>query len=166
MLDLDELAGRIPGADYDKKRFPGLVLHRSSPKVAALIYTPGKIVLTGMPHPDVLSAAFANALEVLRVAGATLEDFDPPRVVNIVSSGTFGEGVALQRLAIAMNLEHIEYEPEVFPGLVYRSRAGGVALIFTSGAMIVAGALSIDQARLVSDEVWHLVDRAGAWMRT
>lgn len=63
-------------------------------------------------------------------------------------------------------LERIEYEPEIFPGLVYRSKVGGVARIFTSGAMIVADAVSIPQAQAVSDEVWHLVDRAGAGMRT
>ncbi len=34
------------------------------------------------------------------------------------------------------------------------------------GAMIITGTLSIHQAQVVSDEVWHLVDRAGAWMRT
>ena len=164
-LDLAELAERIPGADYEKKKFPGLVLRMSSPKVVVLAFAPGKLVLTGMPHPDVLPSAFSNVLEILRDAGAELESFDPPRVVNIVTSGSFGEGVALQRLAIAMNLEHIEYEPEVFPGLVYRSEAGGVALIFTSGALIIAGALSIHQAQTVSDEVWHLVDRAGAWMQ-
>ncbi len=90
VLNLDELAKRIPGAEYDKKKFPGLVLRLSSPKVAALVFTPGKIVLTGMPHPDVLPAAFSCVLEALRTAGAEIELFDPPRVVNIVSSGTFG----------------------------------------------------------------------------
>jgi transcription initiation factor TFIID TATA-box-binding protein len=164
-LDLVALAGRIPGAEYDKKKFPGLVLHMSSPKVAALVFSPGKIVLTGMPHPDVLPAAFSNVLEVLRAAGAELEPFDPPQVVNIVSSGSFGEGVALQRLAIAMNLEHIEYEPEVFPGLVYRvADPKGVALVFGSGAFVVTGTRTEDQAARVVAEVRHAIDQADAWI--
>ena len=164
VLDLDELAGRIPGADYDKKRFPGLVLHRSSPKVAALIYTPGKIVLTGMPHPDVLPSAFSSVLEVLRAAGAALQPFDPPRVVNIVSSGRFGEGVALQRFAIAMNLERIEYEPEIFPGLVYRvAGPRGVALVFGSGSFVVTGTRTEAETARVVVEVRNAIDQAGAW---
>ena len=164
-LDLAELAERIPGADYDKKKFPGLVLRMSSPKVVVLAFAPGKLVLTGMPHPDVLPSAFSNVLEILRDAGAELESFDPPRVVNIVTSGSFGEGVALQRLAIAMNLEHIEYEPEVFPGLVYRvADPKGVALVFGSGAFVVTGTLTEDQAVRVAAEVRHAIDQAGAWI--
>lgn len=166
-LDLVELAGRIPGAEYDKTKFPGLVLRHDSPRFVALVFSSGKLVLTGMPHPDVLSAAFANALEVLRTAGATLEDFDPPRVVNIVSSGTFGEGVALQRLAIAMNLEHIEYEPEVFPGLVYRvADPKGVALVFGSGAFVVTGTRTEEQGARVVAEVRRAIDQAAAWIST
>ncbi len=164
VLDLDALAERIPGAKYLKKKFPGLVLHMSTPKVTVLAFAPGKLVLTGMPHPDVLPSAFSTVLEVLRAAGAELEPFDPPRVVNIVSSGSFGEGVALQRLAIAMNLEHIEYEPEVFPGLVYRvADPRGVALVFGSGAFVVTGTRTEDQAARVMAVIQHAIDQAGAW---
>lgn len=165
VLNLDELAKRIPGAEYDKKKFPGLVLRLSSLKVAALVFTPGKIVLTGMPHPDVLPAAFSCVLEALRTAGAEIELFDPPRVVNIVSSGTFGDGVALQRLAIAMNLERIEYEPEIFPGLVYRvADPKGVALVFGSGAFVITGARTEDQAARLTAVIKHAIDQAGAWI--
>ncbi len=165
VLNLDELAERIPGAEYDKTKFPGLVLRLSSPKVAALVFTPGKIVLTGMSHPDVLPAAFSSVLEALRAAGAELEPFDPPRVVNIVSSGNFGDGVALQRFAIAMNLEHIEYEPEQFPGLVYRvADPKGVALVFGSGAFVITGARTEDQAARLTAVIKDAIDQAGAWI--
>jgi transcription initiation factor TFIID TATA-box-binding protein len=164
-LDLDTLAKRIPGAEYDKKKFPGLVLHKTSPKVAALIFGPGKIVLTGMQHPDVLPSAFAMVLEILRAAGAELEPFDPPRVVNIVSSGTFGDGVALQRFAIAMNLEQIEYEPEVFPGLVYRiADPKAAVLVFGSGAFVITGTRTEDQGPRVVEAIRHAIDQAGAWI--
>lgn len=166
VLDLDDLARQIPGADYDKRRFPGLVYRRSSPKFAALVFSSGRVNLVGVRHPDAVAPALAALLEALREAGVDLAPDPRPRVVNLVASGNLGTGVSLLKLAVALDLEDIEYEPEVFPGLVYRSGAGGVALVFTSGAMIVAGALSIHQAQVVSDEVWHLVDRAGAWMRT
>ncbi|MEN6341568.1 MAG: TATA-box-binding protein [Methanospirillum sp.] len=166
VLNLDDLARVIPGADYDKRRFSGLVYRRTSPKFAALVFTSGKVNLVGVQHPDAVAPALAALLEALRTAGAALAPDPRPRIVNLVASGNLDTGVSLPKLAVALDLENIEYEPEVFPGLVYRSNAGGVALIFTSGAMIIAGALSIHQAQAVSDEVWHLVDRAGAWMRT
>lgn len=164
VLNLDELAGRIPGAEYDKKKFPGLVLRRSSPKVVALIFTPGKIVLTGIRHPDVLPSAFSSVLDALLAAGAVLEPFDPPRVVNIVSSGSFDDGIALHRFAIAMNLEHIEYEPEVFPGLVYRTAdPKAAALVFGSGAFVITGTRTEGQAPRVIAAIRHAIDQAGAW---
>ncbi len=166
VLDLDHLARVIPGADYDKRRFSGLVYRRTSPKFAALVFTSGKANLVGVRHPDAVAPALAALLEVLRTAGVDLAPDPQPRIVNLVASGSLGTGVSLLKLAFALDLENVEYEPEVFPGLVYRSGAGGVALVFTSGAMIVAGTLSIDQAQVVSDEVRHLVDRAGAWIRT
>ncbi len=165
VLNLEALARVIPGADYNKKRFSGLVYRQSSPKFAALLFTSGKVNLVGVHHPDAVGSAFETLLEVLRTAGVDLAPDPQPRIVNLVASGHLGTGVSLLKLAFSLDLKNIEYEPEVFPGLVYRSEAGGVALIFTSGAMIVAGALSIHQAQAVADEVWHLVDRAGAWVQ-
>ena len=166
VLNLDELAERIPGAEYDKKKFPGLVLRLSSPKVAALVFTPGKIVLTGMPHPDVLPAAFSSVLEALRPpAPRWTRSTRPENREPGLRPAPLGEGVALQRLAIAMNLEHIEYEPEVFPGLVYRvADPKGVALVFGSGAVVVTGTTNEADVARVAAEVRHVIDQADAWV--
>ncbi len=165
-FDLDDLARVIPGADYNKQRFPGLIYRRTSPKFAALVFASGKVILVGVQHPDAIAPALATLLEALRTVGAALAPDPQPRVVNLVASGSLGAGVSLLKIAFALDLENVEYEPEVFPGLVYRSRVGGVALVFRSGAMIITGTLSIDQAQVVSDEVWQLIDTAGAWMLT
>ncbi len=166
VLDLDHLARVIPGADYNMQRFPGLVYRRTSPKFAGLVFASGKVVLIGVRHPDAIPPALAALLEALQTAGVDLAPDPRLRIVNLVASGSLGAEVSLLKLAVALDLENVEYEPEVFPGLVFRSEGGGVALVFRSGAVIVAGTLSIHQAQAVSDEVWHLVDRAGAWMRT
>lgn len=72
-LDLPALAAAIPGADYNPKTFPGMIVRMSNPRAAALVFNSGKLVLTGLPHPDAIPAAFAAALEDLRTAGADLE---------------------------------------------------------------------------------------------
>ena len=46
-LDLVSLAAQIPGAEYNKKRFPGVVLRMQEPKIAALVFGSGKVVCTG-----------------------------------------------------------------------------------------------------------------------
>ncbi len=64
---------------------------------------------------------------------------------------------------MALDLERIEYDPETFAGLVYRARAGGTALVFASGAIVVMGARSVEQARDVAAEVRDVIDGVGAW---
>ncbi|OPZ20182.1 MAG: transcription factor [candidate division BRC1 bacterium ADurb.BinA364] len=72
-LDLPALAAAIDGADYNPKTFPGMIVRMSNPRAAALVFNSGKLVLTGLPHPDAIPAAFAAVLEDLRTAGAALD---------------------------------------------------------------------------------------------
>jgi transcription initiation factor TFIID TATA-box-binding protein len=165
-LDLDDLDCAISGAEYDKRRFPGLLYRSTSPKFAARIFTSGKVNLTGLQHPDAITPALVALLEVLRTAGATLHPDPQPRIVNLVTTGPLGTGVSLVKLAFALDLKNIEYEPETFPGLVYRSEAGGTALVFGSGAVVVTGTRSLDRAQATAAELWHLIDSADGWIRT
>jgi len=163
VFDLVGLAKRIPGAEYPKRGFPGLILHISRPKCAALVFSNGKLIVTGLTDVNAVAPSLSAVLKVLRTAGATVEDDPPARVVNMVLTGSLGDVVALLQVVIATNLERVEYEPETFPGLVYRSQAGPVVLIFASGALVVNGVTSIDQAHAAAAEVWHMIDTAGAW---
>lgn len=164
VLPLAELAARIPGAAHPKKNYPGLLLRVPGSKAACHVYDSGKVVLTGLSAVDHLEAAFGAVVETLRAAGAELlEPVPAARVINLVASGNLGERIALFRLALALDLERIEYDPEQFAGLVYRARAGGTALVFASGAIVVMGARSAEQARAVAAEVRDVIDGVGAW---
>ena len=54
-LDLQMINEKIKDADYNKKRFPGVVLRMQEPKIAALVFGSGKVVLTGAKSIDSLS---------------------------------------------------------------------------------------------------------------
>ena len=163
-LPLAELAATIPGAAHPRKNYPGILLRLPGPKVACHVYESGKIVLTGLGAVDQLQAAFAAVVETLRAAGAALlEPVPEARVINLVASGNLGGKIALFRLALALGLERVEYDPEHFAALVYRVRDGGTALVFASGAFVVMGARSVEQARAVAIEVRGLIDTVGAW---
>ncbi|HIH03278.1 MAG TPA: TATA-box-binding protein [Methanoregulaceae archaeon] len=164
-LRLHDLAATVPGAEFDPS-FPRLILRLSAPKASALIFSSGKVVLTGMRSPETVAPALAAVLDVLRGAGAELDRPVPaPRIVNLVASGTLGEKVALHRLAISRDLDRIEFDPEMFSGLVYRSEAGGVALVFGTGSLVVTGTRSLEGARAVAAEVRAIVTAAGASLK-
>ncbi len=166
-LDLAALAVRIPEAELDRRRFPGLILRSASPRFTALIFNSGKIVLTGLPHPDAISVALEAVLAALRAAVAEASVKAPPKIVNLVASTAFPDSISLHHFAIARNLEGIEYEPEQFPGLVYRcTTVKAVALLFSTGAIVVTGARSIEDARAAVTEVQRAINNADAWRST
>lgn len=164
-LCVDDLATQIPGATLDL-RLSKLVVRLARPKVTVLAFGSGKVVFTGLKQTDAVAPALATLLAVLRTAGADLAEPVPAaRVVNVVASGRFADGVSLIRLALARTFERIEFDPEQFPGLVYRSQAGPVVLIFSTGSLVITGARSLAHAQEAAAESWHLVDAAGAWQR-
>ncbi len=51
-------------------------------------------------------------------------------------------------MVITLNLESIEYEPEQFPGLVYRIHDPKiVALLFSSGKIILTGGKNLEDVK-------------------
>jgi transcription initiation factor TFIID TATA-box-binding protein len=163
-LPLAELAARIPGTVYPKRNYPGLFLRIPGPRAACHVYDSGKVVFTGLVTVDHLQAALAAVVDTLRSAGAELREPVPEaRVVNLVASGNLGDRVSLLRLALALALERVEYDPEQCAALFYRARAGGTASVFASGAFVVMGARSVEQARAVAAEVRNVIDTVGAW---
>jgi len=147
-LDLPELASKIKDAEYNKKRFPGVVLRMQNPKIAALVFGSGKVVLTGAKSIESLS----KGLEIL---GKQLRDLkiDIPKkltykIQNIVTSADLATAINLNKIAVGFNLDRIEYEPEQFPGLVYRlENPKVVVLLFGSGKLIITGGKEPEDAK-------------------
>jgi transcription initiation factor TFIID TATA-box-binding protein len=141
-----------------------VVFRHSAPRFTALVFGSGKIVLTGLADPEIAPSALEAVLGVIRDAGAVLDEPVPaPKVVNLVASGSLGGRVLLHRLAVSRNFDRVEFDPEQFPGLVYRPEAGGVALIFGTGSVIVTGVRSFEGAREGATEVRSIIDASSAW---
>jgi transcription initiation factor TFIID TATA-box-binding protein len=65
-----------------------------------------------------------------------------------VCSYDIGKYINLNKVVITLNLENIEYEPEQFPGLVYRiADPKIVALLFSSGKIILTGGKNLDDIK-------------------
>jgi transcription initiation factor TFIID TATA-box-binding protein len=61
-----------------------------------------------------------------------------------------GREVNLEALAVALGLEQTEYEPEQFPGLIYRPPQYEVTLlIFATGKIIIGGTTDREHAKSV-----------------
>jgi transcription initiation factor TFIID TATA-box-binding protein len=147
-LDLADLASKIPDAEYNKKRFPGVVLRMQDPKIAALVFGSGKLVLTGAKSIESLGKGLEILGNQLRALGIKIPEKLTYKIKNIVTSADLHTPINLNKIAVGFNLERIEYEPEQFPGLVYRLEDPKVVvLLFGSGKLIITGGKKPEDAK-------------------
>lgn len=147
-LDLPQIASSIKDAEYNKKRFPGVVIRMQNPKIAALVFGSGKVVLTGAKSVESLTKGLEILGGLLRDLNIEIASELTYKIQNIVTSADLGSGINLNKIAVGFNLERIEYEPEQFPGLVYRLEVPKVVvLLFGSGKLIITGGKEPDDAK-------------------
>jgi len=153
-LDLQVISSKIKDAEYNKKRFPGVVLRMQNPKIAALVFGSGKVVLTGAKSIDSLSQGLEILGEKLRDLGIDIPNDLEYKVQNIVTSADLGTPINLNKIAVGFNLDRIEYEPEQFPGLVYRlEEPKVVVLLFGSGKLIITGGKQPEDAKKAVNKI-------------
>ncbi len=140
-VDLEFIGNTIPNCTFTRKKFPGAVLHLQNPKSAALIFASGRVVLTGNHRPEDIPLALQTLVQHLREAGISCKDNPQIKVTNIVCTYDLGFPINLVRITIEfMDTEQIEYEPEAFPGLVYRIPDPKIVfLLFSSGKIVITG---------------------------
>ncbi|MEM5792843.1 MAG: TATA-box-binding protein [Candidatus Aenigmatarchaeota archaeon] len=142
-IPLEVLVEHLDGTEYEPEQFPGLVYRMKDPKAAALIFSSGKIVCTGGRSVEDVEIVIKKVVKVLREKKIG----DPKKytieIQNIVASSKLEGKLNLDQ--IAFELEDSEYEPEQFPGLVYRMKDPKVAfLLFSSGKIVCTGARKIE----------------------
>lgn len=138
-LDLSLIESRLPDVDYNPDQFPGLVYRLDQPKVTALIFKSGKMVVTGAKSVNQLVFAVKKILKTIINKGIPIHGKPQIQIQNIVASANLGAIIDLEKAALA--LPSSMYEPEQFPGLIYRmSKPVVVLLIFSSGKMVITGA--------------------------
>lgn len=153
-IDLPTLSIDLDSAEYDPERFPGIIYRTNSPRATVLIFRTGKMVCTGADSITAAEDALHDVLD--RLAELKIEAPESPsiEVQNIVSSGTVGNSVNLNAASIGLGLENVEYEPEQFPGLVYRvDDLEVVTLLFGSGKTVITGGKSVEEAQRGLDQL-------------
>ncbi len=139
-IDLIEVSKKVKNCELNTKRFPGAVYRIDDPKIASLIFSSGKVVMTGIRNNEALAEGLKIIMTSLKKAGVATHKEPKVAVTNIVCSYDMGKSINLNKVVVTLNVENIEYEPEQFPGLVYRIKDPKiVALLFSSGKIILTG---------------------------
>jgi transcription initiation factor TFIID TATA-box-binding protein len=161
-LDLRKMAADMPNSEYNPDRFPALIVKLKEPKISFLIFGNGKMNCTGANRIDKVEEGVAKLVSQLRSLGVVIERDPEIKVTNLVS--TVDLGIELNLDEIALNVDNVEYEPEQFPGLVYRPYdwphgSKPSILVFGNGKLVVAGVRELSEAsHLVEGLVGSLRD--------
>jgi transcription initiation factor TFIID TATA-box-binding protein len=138
-IDLLSILKVFRNVEYKPKRFPGLVFRLKRPKTATLIFNSGKMVCTGAKSEKTAKSAIRKVVRELKNGGIVILNKPEITIQNIVASANLQEKVDLEFASDI--LDNVMYEPEQFPGMIYRMRAPkAVMLVFTSGKIVCTGA--------------------------
>ena len=137
-IPLIKLAEKLSNTEYNPEQFPGLVMKIKEPKASALIFGSGNIVCTGARSMTKLREAIKEIIKNVAKIGIKISEVPRVKVQNIVAHGDINMDLNLNILA--MELENTEYEPEQFPGLVYKLKdKGATFLLFSNGKIVCTG---------------------------
>ena len=137
-ISLTKLARTQPNTEYNPDTFPGLILRIKKPKSAVLVFSSGNLVCTGTKSIVQVRDVVQQVIKQLRKNGVRVTIKPKITVQNIVASGAIGLDLNLNTLAL--ELENTEYEPEQFPGLVYKlNDPTATFLLFSNGKLVCTG---------------------------
>jgi len=132
-LDLKVIATKARNAVYNPKRYPGLVIRIRDPKTTALVFESGKVTLLGSRNPVYAKTAAKKFVRIIRKVGYPKAKFSKFNIANISGSVCVPFQIRIDDLA-EDHYHYASYEPELFPGLIYRMiKPKAVLTIFASG---------------------------------
>lgn len=159
-FDLNAISENVPGVEYIPEKFPGLVYRIPKPRTATLIFSTGKMVCTGAKSSKEVHNAVKKIISNLKDRKIVIVGTPEITVQNIVASANLNAEVNLEKAAFI--LEDVMYEPEQFPGLIYRMTDPKVVfLIFSSGKMVCTGAKHEDETRVATDKIHQKLKSLG-----
>jgi len=155
-IPLEKMAATLSNTEYNPEQFPGLVIRIKEPKTSALIFSSGKIVCTGGRTLDDVRQSIRKIMKSLEKINVKIKEEPEIHVQNIVASGSIGMDLNLNFLA--MRLDNTEYEPEQFPGLVFKMpKAKATFLLFSNGKVVCTGTKSKEQLDQVLDQLHDML---------
>jgi len=155
-IDLLTIMKVFRNVEYRPKQFPGLVFRLKRPKTATLIFGSGKMVCTGAKSEKMARRAVHKVVRELK-NNDIIKKGEPKIVIqNIVASANLHGKIDLETAADIM--DNVMYEPEQFPGLIYRMPTPKVVmLLFASGKLVCTGAKHEDMVKEAVDKLHVLL---------
>ncbi|KAJ8910768.1 hypothetical protein NQ315_008889 [Exocentrus adspersus] len=155
-LDLTMINARTRNSEYNPRRFHGVIMRLREPRSTALIFKSGKIVCTGARNEQDGLLASKKFARIIQKLGFNVQ-FANFKVQNLVATCDLRFPIKLENLNL-MHGQFSSYEPELFPGLVYRMiKPRLVLLIFVNGKIVFTGAKARQEIKDALDNIYPIL---------
>ena len=161
-IELNSVVKAFPDAEYRPGRFPGLVFRLKKPKTSTLIFGSGRMICTGAASENEARRALRKLVKVLKEGGILIVGKPEIKIVNVVATVNLGGSVDLLELYESERgmRGKIVYEPEQFPGLIYRMNDPKVViLLFSSGKLVCTGARKEEDVHKAVDNLRQKLEK-------
>lgn len=155
-LDLEALSSDLENTEYHPATYPSMIYRPFGDEKSVSVLTPssGKLAIVGAKSKQDLIQGTEIFLKNLQNLNIVVESStDNILIQNIVANYDLSVELDLSVMALALDLENIEYEPEQFPGLIYRTSNNSTVLVFGNGKCVITGADSYKKVIDSRDEV-------------
>jgi len=142
-IDFNAVVQAFPEAEYRPRQFPGVIFKLKKPSTTFLIFESGKLVCVGARSENEAKRALQKLVRKLKEGGVLIVGKPEIKIKNVVASASLGGSVDLLQLyeSASEMRGRIMYEPEQFPGLIYRmDDPQAVFLIYSNGKVVCVGA--------------------------
>jgi transcription initiation factor TFIID TATA-box-binding protein len=144
-------------AEFNPRRFAAVIIRIRDPKTTALIFRSGKMVITGAKSEEKSEQAAKQYAKMIKKVGTPDVKLQEFKIQNIVGSCGVNFAISLESL----NTGHSTfstYEPELFPGLIYRMHKPKIVLlIFASGKIVLTGAKTREDIYSAFDNIFGVL---------
>lgn len=138
-LDLKKIALKCRNTEFNPRRFAAVIMRLREPRATALLFASGKIVVTGVRSVHNATYATKKFAYIVEKIGFKPKEFFDFKVQNVAGTCDVGFPIRLEGL-VFKHSNYASYEPELFPGLIYRLVSPAVVfLIFVSGKIVITG---------------------------
>jgi len=155
-LDLYEISKNFPICEYNPEKFPGVIMKFLDPKFTMLLFSTRKFVLAGLKESKNLDEIINKIVKKFKKKSIKLE-IEDYKVQNVVSSGKLSvnkKSIMIDLNLMALMFDNSMYEPEVFPGLIYRvTDPYAVFLVFSTGSIVCSGSKSGPKTKIAFEKL-------------
>jgi len=164
-IDIKAVCKAFPGTEYKPEIFPGLVFRLNKPRTATLIFNSGKMVCTGAKSEKDSIAALKRIVRRLKKENIVIMGKPEIQIQNIVASANLEGRIDLFGLYQSCGRDmggRIMYEPEQFPGLIYRmADPKTVILVFASGKLVCTGIRKEEEVNRAVEKLRQTLEQFG-----